>query len=268
MEQIDDTCHQFEQLHQQRNQHMSTLPQQQQPTDPHITTVAFQSLDTVRALHQTVVSLRKALEKAHLEIDSLKKRITAKDDVEEGKKYREQELDTTKKHLDNLLLNIDLIEIIDTENDCNSHIKSQPQNTHNTKTILKNDEHSALQQSTESLISKQSSPPSIPQQASASSRKPTTTKHKHSTEHYFQHSLKTQEAQFNSQLIGHPIQTSFKEKQTNHHPTDTSITLSDRRVPQMASKIDVKIKLTSNFQIDANDTSSETTADSVSGKIQ
>lgn len=254
MEQIDNCCHRFERLNQQRHQQMSTII----PVDPHISTVAYQSLDTVRALHQTVVYLRKALEKAHREIDSLKKQINVKDDIDLGKKYREQEV---KKHLDDIFLNIDLSEVNDNRNDKNDDIKLQAQSIRNAKIDSKNnetkafDEHSAHHQSTESLNSN----------PSASSRKTTTAKHTHSTEHHFQHSLKAHEIHLNHQLIGHPIHTNFKEKQTNSCMADTSTTLSNQGLPQMASKIDVKIKLTSNFQIDGNDTSSETTGDSVSG---
>ena len=51
---------------------------------------AFQSLDTVRALHQTVVSLRTALEDAHREIDNLKKQIVIKSDIDDGKIFHSQ----------------------------------------------------------------------------------------------------------------------------------------------------------------------------------
>lgn len=115
MEQIDDCCHQFEWIHQQRHQHMSPI----NPVDPHTTTAAYQSLDTVRALHQTVVYLRKALEKAHLEIDSLKNQISVKDDIEEGKKYREQEFDAQNNLLNSLHLDLDEIDVSDTRNNSN-----------------------------------------------------------------------------------------------------------------------------------------------------
>lgn len=50
---------------------------------------AFQSFDTVRALHQSVLCLRAALENAHKEIDTLKKQISVQTDVKEGKIFRE-----------------------------------------------------------------------------------------------------------------------------------------------------------------------------------
>lgn len=259
MEQIDDCCHQFEWLHQQRHQHMSAI----NPTEPHIPTAVYQSLDTVRALHQTVVYLRKALEKAHREIDSLKKQITVKGDIEEGKKYREQEFVAKSNHLDSLLLDIGSIEASDTRN--SDDIKLQAQSVRNDKINLKKneskafDEYSAQHQSTESVKSN-SSPVQSPEYSHKTTT--TTTKHTQSAEHHFQHSLKTHEIQ----STDYPIQTHLEEKQSkNYYTVDTSTTLSDGKLPQMASKIDVKIKLTSHFQIDGNDTSSETTGDSVSG---
>lgn len=257
MEQIDDCCHQFEWLHQQQHQHMSAI----NPADPHIPTAVYQSLDTVRALHQTVVYLRKALEKAHREIDTLKKQITVKDDIEEGKKYREQEFVAKNSHPDSLLLDIDDIEDSDAQNNSND-IKLQARSVRDNKTNLKNNEsktfenHSAQRESTESLNSNSS-----PVQSAKSSHKTTTTKHTQSTEHHFQHSLKAREVQ----STGHPTQTHLEEKEAKNHTVDKSTILSDRKLPQMASKIDVKIKLTSHFQIDGNDTSSETTGDNVSG---
>lgn len=50
---------------------------------------AFQSFDTVRALHQSVLCLRAALENAHKEIDTLKAQISVQTDVKEGKIFRE-----------------------------------------------------------------------------------------------------------------------------------------------------------------------------------
>lgn len=55
----------------------------------HISTV-FQSLDTVRALHHTVVSLRTALEDAHREIENLKKKISIQTDIDDGKIFHQR----------------------------------------------------------------------------------------------------------------------------------------------------------------------------------
>lgn len=50
---------------------------------------AFQSFDTVRALHQSVLCLRASLENAHKEIDNLKKQISVQTDIKEGKIFRQ-----------------------------------------------------------------------------------------------------------------------------------------------------------------------------------
>lgn len=60
------------------------------PSVENISSIAIQSLDSVRALHQTTVSLRQALEEAHREIENLKKQIRISSDIEAGKTYREQ----------------------------------------------------------------------------------------------------------------------------------------------------------------------------------
>lgn len=275
MEQIDDCCHRFERLRQQRHQRMCTI----QPTDRHIPTVAFQSLDTVRALHQTVVSLRKALEDAHREIDTLKKHITVKDDIEEGKRYREQEeISASNESLVQFPLNIDLSTITNSEpnissqndrthfesNKSHGQIKTSNQSTTTPTDSIKHETKAfdipSARQSTKSFNITE------PPQSSASSHKLTTSKHSHDSEHFHDHTIthKTQ----HSQVILHPKTTTNTVKNSTNpkeQSVDTSITLPTRRTPQMASKIDVKIKLISNFQIDSNDSSSETTGDSNSG---
>lgn len=52
---------------------------------------ANQSLDTVRSLHQTVVSLRNALDDARREISNLKKQMTVQTVIEEGKTFKEND---------------------------------------------------------------------------------------------------------------------------------------------------------------------------------
>lgn len=47
--------------------------------------------DTVRALHETVVSLREALEESRREVDQLRKQISVRDTVEEGKDFKEEQ---------------------------------------------------------------------------------------------------------------------------------------------------------------------------------
>lgn len=52
---------------------------------------ANQSLDTVRSLHQTVVSLRNALDDARKEISSLKKQMNVQSVIDEGKTFKEND---------------------------------------------------------------------------------------------------------------------------------------------------------------------------------
>ncbi|KAL1375330.1 hypothetical protein pipiens_004690 [Culex pipiens pipiens] len=47
--------------------------------------------DTVRALHETVVSLREALEESRREVDQLRKQISVRDTVEEGKDFKKEQ---------------------------------------------------------------------------------------------------------------------------------------------------------------------------------
>lgn len=57
---------------------------------------ANQSLDTVRSLHQTVVSLRNALDDARREISSLKQQMNVRTDIDEGKAFKENDPDHKK----------------------------------------------------------------------------------------------------------------------------------------------------------------------------
>lgn len=267
MEQIDDCCHRFERLRHQRHQHMCTIRQ----NDHHIPTVAIQSLDTVRALHQTVVSLRKALEDAHREIDSLKKQITVKDDIEEGKKFRDQQLTKSNESLSNLPLAIDLstVDGDDNSDDDNNqtsldHTQTRhTQSNRSTTTGLNRNENKSTDvplthRSTKSLNL-------IDEQAASPSRQTANSKHSQSSEH-FEHHVKTHSESQHKHIVVHPIKTDIKIKSPDTQTAQTSLTLlPHKRLPQMASKIDVKIKLTSNFKIDGSESSSETTG-SNSGK--
>lgn len=58
--------------------------------EPHLLHT-LESLDTVRALHQTVVALRKALESSQLEIQKLKKQITVQHEVDDGKTFKNEQ---------------------------------------------------------------------------------------------------------------------------------------------------------------------------------
>lgn len=211
MDHIDD-LHQFE-----RRQHCAPIE--------NISSVALQSLDTVRALHQTVVSLRTALEDAHREIETLKKQIVITNDIEEGKKFREQ------------------------------IVKDAPNETatiRNTDQTLNsdNDEDVEEPEATDTVDDKE--------------------------EEYEKHSKSRKQVTSTATRIfidDHRIRNS--EKTTVTLPaTTTEQHHYSARTPRMASKIDVKIKLSSNIKLDSsNDSSSNcsdgtTTAESSSGSYR
>lgn len=243
MEQIDDLCHRFERLRHQQHQHMCTIQQNNQ----HIPTVAFQSLDTVRALHQTVVSLREALEEAHREIDTLRKRITVKDDIEEGKKFRQQFNKSNENQVDSSL-KLELSTITDAEDQKHLDHTSSRIQTDQSTSFLKEHENKTDEVQFKNQLKKLSN---LNEQHLLSSHKTATTQ-LHVTTFENQH----------KHILVYPIKTDIKIKTPETQTSQTSIPLPCKRLPQMASKIDVKIKLTSNFKIEDMESSSETTGES------
>lgn len=239
MEQIDNHCH--HQFERQRHQpHVCSIPH-----DEHISTVALQSLDTVRALHQTVVSLRKALEEAHHEIDTLKKQITINVDIEEGKKYRRQEHIKSNERLNKSETNVAAKTTID---DFNKSLinNSDTLQTFRSDSVL----HKSQKQSNDSIDKGEhrTSLVNLSEQEATKARN---------------RKAKTSKATNAAQQI-HEFHTTKVIVKPSKKDDESSVV--DQRFRQMASKIDVKIKLSSNFKIDgSDDTSSATTADSSSG---
>lgn len=214
MDHIDD-LHQFE-----RRQHSASIE--------NISSVALQSLDTVRALHQTVVSLRTALEDAHREIETLKKQIVITNDIEEGKKFREQ-----------------IVEDVPIETATNQTI-DQTQNSDNDES----DEDDEVPEATDTVHDKE--------------------------EECEKHSKSRKQVTSTATRIfidNHRIRNSEKTTVTLPAITTEQHHYS-ARTPRMASKIDVKIKLSSNIKLDSsNDSSSNcsdgtTTAESSSGSYR
>lgn len=74
MENFDNFCH----------EHMCKKLQ----NENYLPKTAYRSLETVNALHQTVVTLGKSLEEAKLEINSLKTKIGVKESIKERQLYR------------------------------------------------------------------------------------------------------------------------------------------------------------------------------------
>lgn len=201
MEQLDDCCH----------RHQCTSIQK----ESYVPTSSFKSLDTVRALHQTVVALRQALENANREISTLKKQIIVKDDIEEGKKYRSASIEIPPSSRGDKNQSDKSIKVIDDDNDT----------LHHSPTSINNENRSDFRESAHNIQFHENIP----------------NNHKH---HF------TKEVR--------PIETDIEIKATEK--------ASGSKCLQMASRIDVKIKLVSNVQIDDIESSSEATGDSNSGR--
>lgn len=202
-----DNLHQFE-----RRQHCAPIE--------NISSVALQSLDTVRALHQTVVSLRTALEDAHREIETLKKQIVITNDIEEGKIYRKQ-----------------IVNNVPIESATNLSDDSENDEIENVGAANTGEEDEV----------------ECEKQSKGRTQITSTATKIFIDDHRFHNSEKTK-------VVLPAITTE------QHHYS--------ARTPRMASKIDVKIKLSSNINLDScNDSSSNcseatTTAESSSGTPQ
>lgn len=215
MDQFDNCCH----------HHLCTSG----PNHTRIVPAAYQSLDTVQALHQTVVSLRQTLEKANLEIKSLKNRIAIKEYIDKGKKYHSQ-------------LNIDSIR---------DRLNFGGDENENKNVQKIEDTFNGTHQSTTSLNEENQS------DCGGSDRKSKVKKQNKRHSNY-RNPITTNEHQYSIVEIG-PTETDIELKTLGNS--------ASKKYTQMASKIDVKIRLTSNVQIDENGSGSELTSESSSGKI-
>lgn len=219
-----------------------------------ISTVAFQSLDTVRALHQTVVSLRTALEEAHKEIDNLKKQIVITTDIEEGKKFHKEE------HRQHKVSYRQPISEDVADNDESTDSKGVSNSSNDTINQNDNAEQNSDQQLIPLNTESENSDIAINDEQNNNSQEHLKSSEKKSNK---KSSSKT------STLIGeHHI---FDRVKTKFYFTPTEIQVTKqskenkRHLTQMASKIDVKVKLTSNIKVDGS--SSDTTTESNSGKL-
>lgn len=187
----------------------ASLPMSECPVE-HLS-ATIQSLDTVRALHQTVVCLRSALEDAHREINQLKKQISVNGDIDQGKEFR--------RSVDNL-----------------SETIATPFQTQ-------------VEDVTNVAQSKENSGPADTETAKAPRKHGKTNKHHHGA-------------------------YSFSVNPDSIHVSSSQPSDSERRKP-MASKIDVKIKVSSNIKLNeamASASSEEeatttTTQDDQSGEL-
>lgn len=241
---------------------------------------AFQSLDTVRALHHTVVSLRSALEDAHKEIDNLKKQISIQTDIDDGKVYRREDLETVKKIVDADQLVADITSNIveEVEQGERKNLKTVEFNIdevaadlkvkEDTKEINKGDKNPSVE---ETKIRKKQVKP----KEEGTKVKEVVTKEKENI--IEEDELQSGSPRKKSRKITkgkYDITTNKSPKNVHSErisvmPDVRIITnpSSDRKHKQMASKIDVKIKVSSNIQVAGTTSASDTTtSDTNSGK--
>lgn len=189
---------------------------------------AFQSFDTVRALHQSVLCLRAALENAHKEIDTLKKQISVQSDVKEGKIFRE-----------NLGVQTDTAEGKIFRENLNDNLSKSKKSEENTITERK--EQVETQKTDEAIVEdEQKTEDTKPDHSLRAKRK--------TRRDYHKSEKRTEQYDFSKSTFVPDIRIV------------TNPSSSNKSRKQMASKIDVKIKLSSNVNVDS--TSSGTAEDS------
>lgn len=244
---------------------------QQCPLNTTIST-AFQSLDTVRALHQTVVSLRTALEDAHKEIDNLKKQILIQTDIDDGKLFRLIQ----EPHING------------SENQLQQHVEQQNQEQQQSvepSQSLDNNKNNQIEQQQQqqeiiirpTIETEQISINSV--NLPAETDIPITPSSKKSAPSNSNKNLKIKSSacKFTYDVINQKSSSQLKnEKYTEtiiepnirviNSPrirSDTfTLSTGDKKRKQMASKIDVKIKVSSNIKV--NESGSSTTTDTCS----
>lgn len=70
------------------------------PYDEHRFCTAIHSIDTVRSLHQTVVSLRSALEDSRQEIEKLRKQILITNEIQDARHCQHPEIPQQQHQID------------------------------------------------------------------------------------------------------------------------------------------------------------------------
>lgn len=175
---------------------------------------ALRSIDTVRALHQTVVSLRTALNESRLEIEKLKKQIIVNNEIQDARPCHHPE--TSTPAIDYKLLGDKITQLEKIYQKV--HPKVEGKEVTFTDDTLPTDGHE------EALKKLDPDSKSDAKEASTSSLVPN---------------------------------ISISTQNLNDQTTTYSAT-SGGTSNQMASRIDVKIKVSSNINVDNNDTSTET----------
>lgn len=235
------------------------------PVD-NISPAAYQSLDTVRALHQTVVSLRTALEAAHREIDTLKRQIVVTSDIRDGKAYHVQDKDIPLTDSGASVGNEPNKEsrVTDFRGECVTSVS-------NINIVAREEPH--VVDVVEQPHQQQQQPPSEPAAAASVKFNANTagnvghadeelnaTSSSHTQRKTKSHSVK-------SHRFVNVEKVRISDRDTALHKLsrpDIRIITHPKHSKQMASKIDVKIRLSSDIKV--NGSSSETGSDTNSGK--
>ena len=175
---------------------------------------AVRSIDTVKALHQTVVSLRTALDESRQEIDKLKKQITVNSEIQDAKHQQhilEESTDQTAQNINFQTLSNKV-----------SELEKLYQDNKSKSTSVADDEE-------------------IPTKKTADD---------------FKQSTVRKSTKFESSVKNDTTQTiSLKPDITfSTNPSTSGATGANNWNSTMASRIDVKIKVSSNINIDDTDT--------------
>lgn len=213
---------------------------------------AFQSLDTVRALHHTVVSLRSALEEAHKEIDNLKKQISIQTDIDDGKVYRVSETLNTLQEKDTGIVKDTVLSA--PKQEVNENVddlkKEETEKENPVKNIVQfNIDKSNVVDSVREEIEQTEEC-----EEESSPRKKT---------------RKISKGKYEITSSSNKSPKNVHSQRMSVMPDVRIITnpSGDRKHKQMASKIDVKIKVSSNIKVAGTTSASDTTtSDTNSGK--
>lgn len=174
---------------------------------------ALRSIDTVRALHQTVVSLRSALDDSRQEIEKLKKQIIINNEIQEARPCHHPELVNQAIDYKTLGDKVSKLEKI--------YYKSHPKSGDEKEVTFANDA-SALNDNDETVKKEET---------------------------------RTKKASTFSLVPDISISTHSLNDSSTHSATGGGLN------NQMASRIDVKIKVSSNINMDNNDTTSTETSE-------
>lgn len=208
-----------------------------------VSPAALQSLDTVRTLHQTVVSLRTALEAAHREIDTLKRQIVVTTDIRDGKAYHVQQETDIERGYQQAVANATAAELRQVFEE---HFEIPPAG--NTNDPAEKVSTGQFDDATNDYCNIEGTPKGT----ARSKRK-------------LRASTTATQRIVNVEEVRVIDKRGSGQSTTSIGPNIHIVTQPSKHGKQMASKIDVKIRLSSDIKV--NGSSSETGSDTNSGEI-